>query len=66
MVTCAVLASIAVAEAATVPVAFLTALYGLRHLARLEPGQFVTATSPHRPNDAAEAVSDMRPYNEVG
>jgi hypothetical protein len=35
-------------------------------IAQLEPGQFVTATSPHQPKDASEAVRAMRPYVNAG
>lgn len=35
-------------------------------IAALSPGQWVTATSPHQPQDATEAVSSIRPYNDVG
>lgn len=31
----------------------------------LAPGDWVTATSPHRPTDFTEAVSAIRPYNDV-
>jgi hypothetical protein len=32
---------------------------------RVQPGQWVTATSPHRPRDAKEAVSSIRPYGHA-
>jgi hypothetical protein len=35
-------------------------------LAGLSPGQWVTATSPHLPQNASEAVSSIRSYNDVG
>lgn len=35
-------------------------------LAALEPGQWITATSPRRPERLEEAVADARPYNDVG
>jgi hypothetical protein len=33
---------------------------------RLQPGDWVTATSPHRPNNSKEAVTSIRPYVLVG
>lgn len=38
----------------------------LAKVAALAPGQWVTATSPRRAARSAEAVVDMRPYNDVG
>jgi hypothetical protein len=35
-------------------------------LAALEPGSWITATSPRRPKTLEEAVADARPYNDVG
>src|SRR5690606_25780500 len=34
-------------------------------IAALDAGQWVTATSPHQPSDASEAVVAMRPYTHV-
>jgi hypothetical protein len=33
---------------------------------KLEPGAWVTATSPHLPTGKAEAVASIRPYGHVG
>ena len=35
-------------------------------VASLQPGSWVTATSPRRPAGFGEAVADLRPYNDVG
>jgi hypothetical protein len=35
-------------------------------IAALEPGSWITATSPRRAAHFEEAVADMRPYNDVG
>ena len=35
-------------------------------IASLQPGSWVTATSPRRPERFEEAVADLRPYNDVG
>ena len=35
-------------------------------IANVRPGQWVTATSPHKPKNATEAVRSMRPYGDVG
>jgi hypothetical protein len=35
-------------------------------IARLEPGDYVRATSPFVADDGAEAVRSMRPYSDVG
>lgn len=35
-------------------------------LAALEPGTWITATSPRRPQRFEEAVTDARPYTDVG
>lgn len=35
-------------------------------LSQLAPGQWVTATSPHRPQSAQDAVVSIRPYNDIG
>lgn len=32
----------------------------------VSPGEWVTLTSPHQPSGPAEAVVDVRPYNDVG
>ena len=37
----------------------------LTRLASLEPGTWVTATSPRRAEHFEEAVADLRPYNDV-
>jgi hypothetical protein len=37
----------------------------LAKLASLEPGSWITATSPRRPERFEEAVADVRPYNDV-
>jgi len=34
-------------------------------IAALEPGQWVTVTSPHQPSGWNEAVAAIRPYNDV-
>ncbi len=34
-------------------------------IANLEPGTWVTATSPHRPANQTEAVVSIRPYNDA-
>jgi hypothetical protein len=38
----------------------------LAKIASLQPGSWITATSPRRANDFEEAVVDVRPYNDVG
>jgi hypothetical protein len=35
-------------------------------IAGLQPGAWVTATSPRRATRFEEAVADLRPYNDVG
>ena len=35
-------------------------------IARVQPGQYVTATSPQRPKNAKEAVVAIRPYTDAG
>jgi hypothetical protein len=35
-------------------------------VASLEPGSWITATSPRRAERFEEAVADLRPYNDVG
>lgn len=38
----------------------------LAKIASLQPGSWITATSPRRAQRFEEAVSDLRPYNDVG
>jgi hypothetical protein len=38
----------------------------LARIASLQPGAWITATSPRRAEDFEEAVVDVRPYNDVG
>jgi hypothetical protein len=38
----------------------------LPRIASLQPGSWITATSPRRAERFEEAVADMRPYNDVG
>ena len=38
----------------------------LPRIASLQPGSWITATSPRRAERFEEAVGDMRPYNDVG
>ena len=38
----------------------------LAKIASLQPGSWITATSPRRAADFREAVVDVRPYNDVG
>jgi hypothetical protein len=39
---------------------------GLAKVASLQPGSWITATSPRRAARFEEAVADLRPYNDVG
>jgi hypothetical protein len=61
----------------TLPIEFVSAEHDHRYVrfkvpvpsadvAALEPGSWITATSPHRPASLEEAVADVRPYNDVG
>jgi hypothetical protein len=64
----------------TLPIEFVSAEYDERYvrfkvavpsddlakIASLQPGTWITATSPRRAERFEEAVADLRPYNDVG